>query len=131
MRPEEQVNFLTSSVGKTFHCVSGQTRGAPAESASSGLQPNRQVAVKLSVILPCYNGAATIAVQLDALTRQHWPGSWEIIVVNNGSTDSSMEIVDRYRARLPPLAIIEAHVPGTRRLGVPHSYNVGIGAAPL
>jgi glycosyltransferase involved in cell wall biosynthesis len=85
--------------------------------------------VKLSVILPCFNGAGTITVQLDALTHQQWPGGWELIVVNNGSTDSSMAIVERYRGRLPGLRIVEAHEPGTTRLGVPHSYNVGIGAA--
>lgn len=84
---------------------------------------------KLSVILPCFNGAATLAVQLEALTRQDWPGGWELIVVNNGSTDGSMAIVEAYRARLPALQIVEAHVPGTPRLGVPHSYNTGIKAA--
>jgi glycosyltransferase involved in cell wall biosynthesis len=85
--------------------------------------------VKLSVILPCFNGATTIAVQLEALTRQQWAGGWELIVVNNGSTDSSMDIVERYRGRLPPVTIVDAYVPGTPRLGVPHSYNVGINAA--
>ena len=85
--------------------------------------------MKLSVILPCFNGAETIAVQLEALTRQHWPGGWELIVVNNGSTDCSMDIVDAYRGRLPDLRIVQAHLPGTRRLGVPHSYNTGIQAA--
>lgn len=85
--------------------------------------------VKLSVILPCFNGAETIAVQLEALTRQDWPGGWEVIVVNNGSTDHSMDIVGQYRDRLPDLRIVQAHVPGTTRLGVPHSYNTGMQAA--
>ncbi|AEG94336.1 glycosyltransferase family 2 protein [Ramlibacter tataouinensis] len=85
--------------------------------------------MKLSVILPCYNGAATLAVQLEALCRQHWPNGWELIVANNGSTDGSMAIVERYRERLPALKIVQAHVPGTPRFGVPHSYNVGIQAA--
>ena len=85
--------------------------------------------LKLSVILPCFNGAATLAVQLEALTVQEWPGGWELIVVNNGSTDDSVAMVEAYRARFPVLKIVEAHVPGTRRLGVPHSYNTGIQAA--
>lgn len=85
--------------------------------------------IKLSVILPCYNGASTIAVQLEALAQQAWPGGWEVIVVNNGSTDHSMDIVGRYRGRLPDLKIVEAYVPGTPRPGVPHSYNTGIKAA--
>lgn len=85
--------------------------------------------MKLSVILPCFNGSATLGVQLEALTRQHWPGGWEVVAVDNGSTDDSVEIVRRYADRLPGLNIVQAHVPGTRRLGVPHSYNTGIRAA--
>ena len=91
---------------------------------SPGVDP-----IKLSVILPCFNGASTIAVQLEALTRQSWAADWEVIVVNNGSTDHSMDIVQTYRHRLPGLSIVEAHLPGTTRLGVPHSYNKGIAAA--
>lgn len=85
--------------------------------------------MKLSVLLPCFNGAETIGVQLEALTVQEWHGGWEVIVVNNGSTDSSMQIVEQYRERLPGLKIVQAHVPGTPRLGVPHSYNTGIKSA--
>jgi cellulose synthase/poly-beta-1,6-N-acetylglucosamine synthase-like glycosyltransferase len=84
--------------------------------------------MKLSVILPCFNGADTIGVQLEALTRQYWD-DWEVVVVNNGSTDHSMEIVRAFRTRLPRLRIVEAHEPGTRRLGVTHSYAVGFAAA--
>lgn len=85
--------------------------------------------VKLSVIVPCFNGSATLAVQLEALTRQSWPEGWEVIAVDNGSTDSSVEIVRLYQDRLPGLKIVQAHTPGMPRLGVPHSYNTGIQAA--
>ncbi|HEY6882264.1 MAG TPA: glycosyltransferase family A protein [Polyangiales bacterium] len=84
--------------------------------------------MKISVILPCFNGADTVGVQLEALTRQHW-NDWEVVVVNNGSTDRSMEIVAAYADRLPKLRIVEAHQPGTERLGVTHSYAVGFAAA--
>lgn len=85
--------------------------------------------MKLSVILPCYNGAKTIAVQLEALARQVTVGDWELVVVNNGSTDDSVAIVESYRARLPQLRLVEAHDPAHPRLPVAHSYNVGIQAA--
>lgn len=85
--------------------------------------------MKLSVILPCYNGGATIAVQLDALASQTYAGEWELIVVNNGSTDNSMEIVQSYRDRLPNIRIVDAYVPPGPRLGVSHSYNVGLQSA--
>lgn len=85
--------------------------------------------MRLSVILPCYNGAATISIQLDALTRQQWHEDWEVIVVNNGSTDESISIVEQYRDRLPNLRIVDAYTPPGPRLGVAHSYNVGMQAA--
>ncbi|MBM0740292.1 glycosyltransferase family 2 protein [Phormidium sp. CLA17] len=81
--------------------------------------------MKLSVILPCFNGAKTIAIQLEALTHQSWDSEWEVVVVNNGSTDTSMEIVERYRDRLPNLQIVNAYQPNTPRRGVTHSYAVG------
>jgi glycosyltransferase involved in cell wall biosynthesis len=62
----------------------------------------------LSVIIPCYNAADTIAVQLDALVRQEWPGSWEIIIANNKSTDASMTIVQRYKDQFPSLRVVDA-----------------------
>jgi glycosyltransferase involved in cell wall biosynthesis len=83
----------------------------------------------LSVILPCFNGADTIALQLEALARQRWEGAWEVVVVDNGSTDDSMAIVEGYRERLPDLRIVQAYqAPGPRR-GVAHSYTVGFAAA--
>lgn len=85
--------------------------------------------MKISVILPCYDGAETIAVQLEALARQTWSGEWEIVVVNNGSTDGSMQIVEHHRPRLPHLRIVEAHDPSGPRRGVSHSYTVGFRAA--
>jgi glycosyltransferase involved in cell wall biosynthesis len=45
-----------------------------------------------SVIIPVYNGAATIGRALDSVTSQTQPPE-EIIVVDDGSTDASAEIV--------------------------------------
>jgi len=85
--------------------------------------------MKLSVILPCFNGADTIAVQLDALAQQQWSEPWEVIFVNNGSTDDSVAIAESYRDRLPNLRIVNAYTPPGSRQGVTHSYTVGIQAA--
>ncbi|AMJ62452.1 glycosyltransferase [Bosea sp. PAMC 26642] len=84
--------------------------------------------LSVSVILPCYNGEATISEQLDALCRQAFDEPWELVVVNNGSTDRSMAIVDGYRSRLP-LRIVDAHDGVGARLPVDHSYRTGFAAA--
>lgn len=80
---------------------------------------------KVSVVIPCLNAAATIAVQLDALSRQSWPGEWEVIVADNGSTDGSRAIVEGYRGRLPGLRIVDA----SDRRGQAHARNAGAAAA--
>lgn len=64
--------------------------------------------MKVSVIIPCFNVADTIAAQLEALANQQWAESWEVIVSDNGSTDGSMDIVKNYEGRLPHLRIVDA-----------------------
>lgn len=51
--------------------------------------------MKISVILPNYNGATTLPRVIPALQAQSLPAS-EIIVVDDGSTDNSLEILSRY-----------------------------------
>ncbi|MDP2356921.1 MAG: glycosyltransferase family A protein [Beijerinckiaceae bacterium] len=81
--------------------------------------------MNVSVILPCYNGASTLATQLDALARQQYDGAWELVFVDNGSTDNSLTIVEAYRERLPSLTIVRAHDGSGPRQGVHYSYTVG------
>jgi GT2 family glycosyltransferase len=76
----------------------------------------------LSVVLPCRNGAATIALQLEALAAQSWPGSWELVVADNGSTDDTVEVVERFRRRFPALRIVDA----SARRGLAPALNVGV-----
>jgi glycosyltransferase involved in cell wall biosynthesis len=64
-----------------------------------------------SVIIPVRNGAATLRRQLDALAAQSFEGSWQVLVSDNGSTDSTASIVDGYK-RLPILTVDSSARPG-------------------
>lgn len=75
----------------------------------------------LSVIIPCFNGADTIAGQLEALANQHCSEPWEVIVSDNGSTDGSMEVVKKYAGRLPGLRIVDA----SGKRGQAYARNMG------
>ena len=59
---------------------------------------NFERADKLSIIIPVYNGADTIGRVLDELVRQKSEDmdSCEIIVVDDGSTDSTKDVVAKY-----------------------------------
>ncbi len=71
----------------------------------------------VSVVIPVYNGAAFIARALDsALGQSHRPS--EIIVVNDGSTDKTLEVLAAYRGRIRLLSIPNGGVSNARNLGM-------------
>jgi GT2 family glycosyltransferase len=78
--------------------------------------------VELSVVLPTHNGAKTIKDQLEALARQEWSGKWEVVVVDNRSTDDTRAVVEAYRNRIPSLRVVDA----PDKSGLPYASNVGI-----
>ena len=60
--------------------------------------------VKVSVIIPVYNAEKYLEKCLDSITRQTL-SEIEIICVDDGSTDSSLEILERYAASDPRILI--------------------------
>ena len=53
--------------------------------------------VRVSVVIPVFNGAATVARAIDSALAQHFTGEFEVIVVNDGSTDSTGAVLGTYR----------------------------------
>lgn len=49
----------------------------------------------VSVIIPVFNSESTLAATLDSLLSQMYT-SWEAICVDDGSTDSSLDILEKY-----------------------------------
>jgi glycosyltransferase involved in cell wall biosynthesis len=81
--------------------------------------------MKLSIIIPSFNAAGTIGEQLEALANQSWSDPWEVIVADNGSTDETPAIVERYKKRLPQLRFVDASC----KKGAGHARNIGAQAA--
>ena len=52
-----------------------------------------------SVIIPTLNSAPALAIQLDSLLRQDYEGAFEILVIDNGSTDETRELLEDYYPR--------------------------------
>lgn len=50
---------------------------------------------KISVILPVYNGEDFIAEAVESVLKQTW-STWELIVVNDGSTDNTQAILEGF-----------------------------------
>nr|WP_275436641.1 glycosyltransferase [Helcobacillus sp. ACRRO] len=81
---------------------------------------------EVSVIIPCFNAAATLPMQLEALFTQEDAPPFEIIVVDNRSTDDLGAVV---AAASPPpgvsLHLVHADAIG----GAGYARNVGMAAA--
>lgn len=81
----------------------------------------------LSIVLPCYNEADNLPLLLDGY-RQVWP-DWpaELILVNNGSTDSTAEVLEQELGR-PEMAFARiVRVPVNQGYG--HGLYTGLQAA--
>jgi glycosyltransferase involved in cell wall biosynthesis len=81
--------------------------------------------MKISVIIPYLNAARTIGPTLDALVEQSWPSDWEVIIADNGSTDSPEPVVALYKAKIPSLKVVDASA--TR--GAAYARNVAVRAS--
>ena len=73
---------------------------------------------RISVVLCSYNGARTIRNTLEGLKKLDYP-DYEIIVVNDGSTDETVAIVSEYDIRLI----------STENRGLSNARNTGLRAA--
>lgn len=54
--------------------------------------------VLISIVVPVYNAASYIGETLQSVLRQSF-ADWELVIVDDGSTDGSRELLDAYAAR--------------------------------
>jgi glycosyltransferase involved in cell wall biosynthesis len=76
--------------------------------------------IKVSAIIPVFNGAATLRQAIDSVLAQRFSGL-ELIVVDDGSTDSTPEIIDCYGDRLCQIRQANAGPAAARNAGVLHA----------
>jgi GT2 family glycosyltransferase len=81
--------------------------------------------VDISVVIPCRNGAGSLAQQLEAILGQRTDALFEVVVADNGSTDRTADLVRSFMARDGRLRLIDA----SRALGANVGRNDGVRAA--
>ena len=69
--------------------------------------------IRASVIIPALNASSTISTQLHALATQDVDFAWEVIVVDNGSHDNTVNVCQEFGTLLPSLRIVRCDRPGT------------------
>lgn len=78
----------------------------------------------VSVIMPAYNADKTIASAIESVLNQTFQ-EWELVVVNDGSWDSTDDIVKSYSAIDQRIGLLNL----TKNLGLPKARNAGIASA--
>lgn len=76
----------------------------------------------ISVIIPAYNAAATLPRALDSVLAQTWP-AYEIIVVDDGSTDATGEVIASYSELVRYVRQDNAGPSAARNQGVAMAYG--------
>ena len=74
----------------------------------------------VTAIIPTYNRAEIVGKAIDSVLAQTYPNI-QIIVIDDGSTDGTRDVLLGYGARIEPIF--------QRNAGVGHARNAGIGAA--
>mgnify|MGYP004661092145 FL=1 len=77
----------------------------------------------VSIILPVYNKEEYLPTTLNSLLKQSYQ-DWELIVVDDGSTDASGEILERFARRDPRITLISQE-----NKGVSAARNSGLSKA--
>jgi glycosyltransferase involved in cell wall biosynthesis len=122
--PLHPVNALVRCDASPGEPIAADLAGSLAGVSNLGtpdaaFQGNR---VQLSVVIPCRNSATYLREQLVALADEHLDCRWEIIFVDNGSTDRCLELVEQERFRFScAVRIVDA----SDMVGAAHARNVG------
>ena len=77
----------------------------------------------VSVVMSCYNASRFLAEAIESILRQTFT-DFEFIIIDDGSTDDTLDIIRTYAQTDPRIVVIEK-----ANTGLADSLNVGIGAA--
>jgi len=80
----------------------------------------------ISIVVPVYNEARTVAEVIERLLVINLPAPREILVVNDGSTDGTREVLDRLPVR-PELRIIHAAQNGGKGSAIRTGFSEATG----
>lgn len=62
----------------------------------------------ISIIVPVYNAEKYLSRCIDSILNQTYK-YWELILVNDGSTDKLKEICDRYKSNYKNICVVHSH----------------------
>lgn len=64
--------------------------------------------MELSIVLPAHNEEQHLAAQLEAIIAQHCDADWELVVVDNNSTDGTAALVEQFAQVSDRVRLVQA-----------------------
>lgn len=80
--------------------------------------------MELSIIIPVYNTEAYLRRCIDSVVKQKVKFDYEIIIVNDGSTDSSIDIIKEYSLKYKNIVNVNQNV--NQSLAVARKTGIGV-----
>ena len=77
--------------------------------------------IKVSVIMPCYNGESYLAEAIESVVAQSYK-NWELIIWDDASNDSSFAVAKSYSQKFPQIKVYQ----GTSNQGISEVRNQAI-----
>lgn len=95
------------------------------KSSNSNMDQGLREEVLISIVVPTYNGAHFLKdFSLPSVLAQTYK-NWELIIVDDGSSDNTKGIIDEFRKKMDGITYIK----NPKNLGLAATYNTGIKAA--
>lgn len=89
-------------------------------------------ALRVSVVIPTYNRAAKLRQALRSLAAQSAaPGTYEVVVVDDGSTDTTSTVVEQLRSELPESMTVHYIAAPHRGPGAARNTGIAQAVAPV
>ena len=128
-RPMTLVRLAGYPRAHALACGEIQPWHRPLASQASAQQKARAMnrehgAVTVSIVIPFYNAEQSLLETLESVCRQSF-SDWELILVDDGSTDASAELARDYLDRTPVQASLLRH-PGGENRGTSATRNLGL-----
>lgn len=85
---------------------------------------NFDLSIDLSIIIPVFNAEKTLKMCLNSIVNQETKYQFEVILINDGSTDNSNQILNDYKIKYNNIIVLEQENGGAGK-----ARNTGINYA--
>lgn len=99
---EKAMNNRKQRQGGTVHGTAAATRRKNGVQKMAAAHPKEEL---VSVIVPAYNCADTVGESIESVLRQTYQ-NWEMMIVDDASTDRTREIIERYARKEPRIRCV-------------------------